>query len=215
MERPATVVSSTTTDRSPWRGRQRRRHQRRTGVNGSGPSSIQLGRGPHTCARQLAVRHPGTRQTALRLVSTTAQRDNAGPLLVVTAAAASTPARSRCSGPPTPGAASGHQAGSLQFADVGASPPGVTCALPMSRSRAPPPRSGSSPATRIWRRSTGSGSHRRGSHSCARCRTWWAPRTRCFWTGWSVWRSRAAAVRPSERRHRDAEVAHPAGSVRC
>jgi len=61
-----------------------------------------------------------------------AQRDNAGPLLVVTAAGRFDPREVQVQWATDEGAAGGHPGGSLQFADVGASPAWRNLRLPMS-----------------------------------------------------------------------------------
>jgi arabinosyltransferase C len=61
-----------------------------------------------------------------------AKRDNAGPLLVVTAAGRFDPREVQVQWATDGGAAGGHPGGSLQFADVGASPAWRNLRLPMS-----------------------------------------------------------------------------------
>jgi arabinosyltransferase C len=61
-----------------------------------------------------------------------AKRDNAGPLLVVTAAGRFDPREVQVQWATDEGAAGGHPGGSLQFADVGASPAWRNLRLPMS-----------------------------------------------------------------------------------
>ena len=87
--------------------------------------------------------------------------------------AGSTPAKSQVQWATDDEAASGHPGGSIRTRrrrrGTGvAQPAGAAVRDPDTT----PPRFAWSPTTTTWRRSTGSPSPRRGSRSCARCRTW-------------------------------------------
>ena len=138
-------------------GRHRGRHQRRTGNQRlPRPVALQPGSGPHTGARQLAVRHPGARPAAVGLVPTAC----AGQGGAAAGGVGGRPLR-----PPRGAAAMGHRRRSGQRTP-GRVIPILRCrgvaglaqlaACRCRRSRATPPRSAWSPTTRIWRRSTGS-----------------------------------------------------------
>ena len=160
------------------------------GVNGSRarlPYALDPARTPVMGSWRSGTQQPAVLRSAWYQLP---PRDQAGPLLVVSAAGRFDPGDVivQWAGD------DGESAGGIGFARRGrgpslAQPAGAAGCDTERRAR----RSAWSPPTTIYRRHTGSRSRRRGSRSYARCRRWSVRRIRCYSIGWSAWRSRASA----------------------
>ena len=175
------------------RGRHRRRHHAAPGINGSRaqlPYNLDPARTP--VLGSWRVRHPGAGQAAVGWYRLPA-RDKARPAAGGVRGRPLRPPRGpACSGPPTTRRPADTPA-VASFADVGAAPAWRNLRLPLS---AIPRRRHPGPAGRR-RRGPGAAALDRAdpaadpaaAHAAGRGRV---RRTRCCWTGWSGWRSRAS-----------------------
>ena len=143
-------------------------------------------------------------------------RPKAAPLLVVSAAGRFDQGEVQVQWATDQQAAAGKPGGALGFGDVGAAPAWRNLRAPLA----------AIPADATQIRLIAKDDDLAPQHwiavtppripSCARCSRWSACRTRCCWTGWSAWRSRAS-VRSATRTvssNRPSGASCPTGSAR-